>query len=431
MKKSSGSELDNRSFRKGMEAGKEKILECLANNKLQLPDEEIINNVAKIACNGDDKMTELISKAYNVLGSNGTITVKKTKNVTDSLEIVKGMSFNRSYSSPYFVTNPAKLEMEYEEALLFISAETIRVISPIIPILEYAMKQGKPIIIVANVEGDALKALINNKIQGRINVGVVTPPSVGVSSKAYLKDLAVLSGANVVDIEEGICTPTNFDPEKDLGEIDSIKTTKATTTIVVNHPDKEAVEKRVLQIKGELEKESCTEYEAKKLNERIAKITTGIGVIKVGGHTESEVMEKKDRYDDGVAAVKSALEEGVIIGGGVPYFLAAGSKTDHIGQNDSFYEGFTLITDIVASLFFYITEGASSESIKTMEEMNITAGSYRYGINPFTKEIEDFVTNGIIDSFKGIRLSLETAVSIAITLLSTEVILVDEYIHEG
>lgn len=404
-------------LQKGMNAAVKEIISVLIENSRQITDIKDIQNIATISCNNDAHMGEMIAKCIEEIGAHGTINVQKSDLPTDSLEIVHGMSFNRTYHSPYFVTNPSKLEVEYDSPAILLTTEKIRTITSIIPVLEFIQKEGKPLIIIGDVEGDALQALVANKVKKIIQVATLPAPGIGDRSVEMLKDIAILTGATLVNSEMGNHL-SDINPEW-LGEADSIKIDKMNTTFINNNVNEEAVMERVTELQALVEVMTAP-YDKEKTMERIAKLIGGVAVIKVGGYSEAEILERKDRFDDGVAATKAAQEEGIIIGGGAA-FIHAACKLNEMECDEQI--GFDLIIDAIYSPFVKIMEN-SGFSLQTIDNHldDIEKKSSTIGYNVLTNMYEDLFDSGIIDSLKGARISLEAANSAASTLLTTETV---------
>lgn len=415
-------------MQKGMNLAVDQIVKNLHTNSKAVETIEDIEHVATISCNNDEYMGKMIAHATYEVGSNGTINVQKSDLTEDDLSIVFGMSFNRSYQHPYFITNPGKLEVEYKNALILLTVDEIRSMASIMSILEHVQKEGKPLVIIGKVSGDALAALVENKIKNIIQVVTVDAPGVGDRSKEMLEDIAVLTNAKVINSDGGNKL-IDINPEW-LGQLTSIKVDKVNTAIINENADQAIVQERVNELEVLIDNLS-NEYDIEKTKERIARLVGGVAVIKAGGFTDVEILERKDRLDDGVAAVKAAQEEGIIIGGGAAY-LHASKKWDEFrpdGLSDAENKGWDIIFNACEAPFIQICKNAgfdeeqiSNLNMQICSENKITS----IGYNLLSSELEDLFETGIIDSLKGARISLETATSAASTLLTTETVVYDE-----
>ncbi len=307
------------------------IIEELKKSAKEVKGKKEIAQVATISANSDSKIGDLIAEAMEKVGKDGVITVEEAKGINDELEVVEGMQFDRGYLSPYFVTNPEKMTTEFDNALILITDNKISNLKDLIPVLEQTQQTGRPLLIIADdVEGEALATLVLNKLKGILNIAAVKAPGFGDRKKEMLKDIAILTGGEVITEELGLTLEkTTLDQ---LGQAGRVIIDKDNTTIVDGKGDKEAVEARIKEIKAQIEV-TTSEYDKEKLQERLAKLSGGVAVIKVGAATETEMKEKKDRVDDALSATKAAVDEGIVIGGGAA-LVKAGNAVEFNFEGD-------------------------------------------------------------------------------------------------
>ena len=401
--------------KRGMDKASVAIIEELKNSSKEVKDKKEIAQVATISANSDETIGNLIAEAMEKVGKDGVITVEEAKGINDDLEVVEGMQFDRGYLSPYFVTNSEKMTCELENPLLLITDSKITSLKDLIPVLEQIQQSGKSLLIIADdVEGEALATLVLNRLKGVLNIAAVKAPGFGDRKKEMLKDIAILTGGNVITEELGL----SLDKAtlEDLGQAARIVIDKDNTVIVDGKGDSSSVEARVNEIRIQIENTS-SEYDKEKLQERLAKLSGGVAVIKVGAATETEMKEKKDRVDDALSATKAAVDEGIVIGGGAALIKAAKAvKLDLCGDEAV---GADIILRAVYAPMKQIAENAGfdagvvADKIANSDESNL-------GFNAANGEYVDMLEAGIIDPLKVERVALQNATSVASLLLTTE-----------
>jgi len=409
--------------KRGMDKAVEAIIAELKKMSKPVENKEQIAQVATISANNDRKIGELIAEAMDKVGKDGVITVEEGKSLTDELEVVEGMQFDRGYLSPYFVTNPDKMVAEYEDAYILLYDKKISNMKDLLPLLEQLVQQGgnKPLLIIAeDVEGEALATLVVNKLRGVLNVVAVKAPGFGDRRKAMLQDIAILTGGQVISEELGRTLESAT--LADLGQAGRIVVDKENTTIVDGKGDKAAIEARINQIKKEIE-ETTSDYDREKLQERLAKLSGGVAVIKVGAATETEMKEKKDRVDDALSATKAAVEEGIVIGGGAAVLKAA-KKAEIESVDPDEQIGIDIIKRAVKAPIKQIAENAGFEP--GVVALNVEEADENVGFNAATGEYVDMFEAGIIDPTKVERIALQNAVSVSGLLLTTEAAVTEE-----
>jgi len=401
--------------KRGMDKAATKIIEELKKISKEVKDKKEIAQVATISANSDAKIGELIAEAMEKVGKDGVITVEEAKGINDELDVVEGMQFDRGYLSPYFVTNSEKMTTEFENPYILITDFKISSLKDLIPILEQTQQSGKPLLIIADdVEGEALATLVLNKLKGILNIAAVKAPGFGDRKKEMLKDIAILTGGTVITEELGL-TLEKATIEQ-LGRAGRVILDKDNTTIVDGQGDKEAVEARIREIKAQIENTS-SDYDREKLQERLAKLSGGVAVIKVGAATETEMKEKKDRVDDALSATKAAVDEGIVIGGGAALIKA--SKAVKIELEGDEQVGADIILRAIKAPIKQIAENAGydagvvADKVANSDDANI-------GFNAATGEYVDMFEAGIIDPLKVERIALQNATSVASLLLTTE-----------
>ena len=402
--------------KRGMDKAVEAIVEELKKISKEVKDKKEIAQVATISANNDSKIGDLIAEAMDKVGKDGVITVEEGKSLNDELDVVEGMQFDRGYLSPYFVTDTDKMEAVLENAKILLYDKKISNMKDLLPLLEKVVQTGnKPLLIIAeDIEGEALATLVVNKLRGTINVAAVKAPGFGDRRKAMLQDIAILTGGQVISEELGR-TLENATLE-DLGEADRVVIDKENTTIVGGKGDKAAVEARIKEIKAQIEV-TTSEYDKEKLQERLAKLSGGVAVIKVGAATETEMKEKKDRVDDALSATKAAVEEGIVIGGGTALIRTAKKVNLELCGDEKI--GADIIFRAIKAPLKQIAENAGydagvvANSVENSENENT-------GFNAATGEYVDMFEAGIVDPAKVERVALQNAVSVSSLLLTTE-----------
>ncbi|MBA43823.1 MAG: chaperonin GroEL [Magnetococcales bacterium] len=409
-------------LKRGIDMAVEAIVEDLGKRKRAVAGKAEIAQVATISANGDTRIGEIIAEAMEVVGKEGVITVEEAKGLETTLDTVKGMQFDRGYLSPYFSTNMEKMVAELDNPFILVTDRKISNMQQILPLLEGAVQAGRSLLIVAeDIEGEALATLVVNKLRGGLKVAAVKAPGFGDRRKAMLEDIATLTGATFASEELGISLESlTLDS---LGTAKSVTITKDATTVVDGAGDKKAVESRVEQIRAQIEATS-SDYDREKLQERLAKLAGGVAVINIGGATEIEVKEKKDRIDDALAATRAAVEEGVVPGGGVALLRALPTLDGLNASNNDQKTGIDIVRRAIqAPLRTIATNAGVDGSIiigKVLEMKKETEG-----YNAATNEFVDMFDAGIIDPTKVVRTALQDAASVAGLMITTEVMVTD------
>jgi len=409
-------------LKRGVDKAVTRIVEEIKATSKKVTTNQEIAQVGAISANGDKEIGDMIAKAMAQVGNEGVITVEEAKSLETELEVVEGMEFDRGYLSPYFITNADKMEAVLEEPLILLFEKKLSSLQPLLPLLEAVVQSGRPLVIVAeDVEGEALATLVVNKLRGGLRVAAVKAPGFGDRRKAMLEDIAVLTGGELISEDLGIKLE-NVGIEM-LGKAKKVTITKDATTIVDGAGGKEAIEARISQIKRQIE-DTTSDYDKEKLQERLAKLAGGVAVVRVGGSTEVEVKEKKDRVDDALNATRAAVEEGIVAGGGVA-LLKAGKALDGLkGDNDDQNAGIAIVRNALQAPIRQIAENAGVEGSivvgKVMENPSST-----FGFNAQTEEYGDLVAAGVIDPAKVVRTALQDAASVAGLLITTEAAVVE------
>ena len=383
---------------------------------------DMIAQVGTVSANGDATIGGIIAKAMDQVGKDGVITVEESRTMETSLEVVEGMQFDRGYLSPYFVTDPERMEATLENALILIHEKKISSMKDLLPLLEQIAKMGKPLLIIAeDVEGEALATLVVNKLRGTLNVGAVKAPGFGDRRKAMLEDIAALTGGKVISEDLGIKLENV--QVTDLGKAEKITIDKDNTTIVEGSGKQADIEGRVKTLRAQVE-ETTSDYDREKLQERLAKLVGGVAVIKVGAATETEMKEKKARVEDAMHATRAAVEEGIVAGGGVALVRAAKVLEDAkavVGRGGDPDEriGVAIVRRALEEPLRQIVQNAGKEGAVVVEKVRNDKND-NFGFNAQTEEFEDLVKAGVIDPAKVTRTALQNAASIAGLMLTTE-----------
>jgi chaperonin GroEL len=409
-------------LKRGIDLAVKKVVAELTSASRPVSDSAEVAQVGTISANGEDSIGSQIADAMQKVGNEGVITVEENKGLETETDVVEGMQFDRGYLSPYFVTNADKMTTELEDALILLHEKKLSSLQPMVPLLETVIQSGKPLVIVAeDVEGEALATLVVNKLRGGLKIAAVKAPGFGDRRKAMLQDLAILTGGQVISEDLGMKLE-NVGMDM-LGTAKKVSITKDETTIVDGAGEKAEIEARVAQIRGQIE-ETSSDYDREKLQERLAKLAGGVAVIRVGGNTEVEVKERKDRVDDALNATRAAVQEGVIVGGGVALVQAANSLGKLKGANSDQEAGITIVRRALEAPLRQIAENAGVDGA-------VVAGKIReskdkaYGFNAQTEEYGDMFKFGVIDPTKVVRTALEDAASIAGLLITTEAMVAD------
>ncbi|MCF6206659.1 MAG: chaperonin GroEL [Sulfurovum sp.] len=401
--------------KRGMDKASNAIIEELKKIAKEVKDKKEIAQVATISANSDETIGNLIAEAMDKVGKDGVITVEEAKGINDDLEVVEGMQFDRGYLSPYFVTNSEKMTCELENPLLLITDSKITSLKDLIPVLEQIQQSGRPLLIIADdVEGEALATLVLNRLKGVLNIAAVKAPGFGDRKKEMLKDIAILTGGNVITEELGLTLDKAT--LQDLGQAGRVVIDKDNTVIVDGKGDSAAVEARVKEIKIQIEN-TTSEYDKEKLQERLAKLSGGVAVIKVGAATETEMKEKKDRVDDALSATKAAVDEGIVIGGGAALVKAAKAVSLDLCGDEQV--GADIILRAVYAPMKQIAENAGFDAGVVADKI-ANSDEANFGFNAASGEYVDMFEAGIIDPLKVERVALQNATSVASLLLTTE-----------
>jgi chaperonin GroEL len=401
--------------KRGMDKASSAIIEELKKIAREVKDKKEIAQVATISANSDEKIGELIAEAMEKVGKDGVITVEEAKGINDELDVVEGMQFDRGYLSPYFVTNSEKMTTELENPLILVTDFKISSLKDLIPLLEQTQQSGRPLLIIADdVEGEALATLVLNRLKGILNIAAVKAPGFGDRKKEMLKDIAILTGGTVITEELGLTLEkTTIDQ---LGRAARVVIDKDNTTIVDGQGDKEAVEGRIKEIKTQIEN-TTSDYDREKLQERLAKLSGGVAVIKVGAATETEMKEKKDRVDDALSATKAAVDEGIVIGGGAALLKAAKAVSLELEGDEQV--GADIILRAIKAPVKQIAENAGFDAGVVADKVS-SSDEANFGFNAANGEYVDMFEAGIIDPLKVERIALQNATSVASLLLTTE-----------
>jgi chaperonin GroEL len=376
-----------------------------------------VAQVGTISANGASEIGEMIAKAMDKVGKEGVITVEEAKSLETELEVVEGMQFDRGYLSPYFITDADKMQVELEEPYILLFEKKLTSLQPMLPILESVVQSGRPLLIIAeDVEGEALATLVVNKLRGGLKIAAVKAPGFGDRRKAMLEDIAILTGGQVISEDLGIKLETvTLDM---LGSAKRVNITKDDTTIVDGVGDKAQIEARVNQIRKQAE-DTTSDYDREKLQERLAKLAGGVAVIKVGGATEIEVKEKKDRVDDALNATRAAVEEGIVPGGGVALLKSTLKLSGLEGDNADQTQGIAIVARALQAPIRQIATNSGVEgSIVVGKVLENTSATF--GFNAQTEEYGDMLAFGVIDPAKVVRTALQDAASVASLLITTE-----------
>ena len=415
-------------MKRGIDEAVEHVIGYLSTESKDITDEGQLKQVATISANNDQEVGELISTAMDKVGVDGVVTVEESKTGETYLESVEGMQFNRGYKSPYFVTDNSSMTAVLQNPYILVTDKRLNQVKELLPILEAVSSAGKSLLVIADdIDGEALSTMVVNKMRGILPLVAVKAPDFGDRKKAILEDIATLTGGTVISTEKGMRLD-KFDI-KWLGRANKVTSTKDTTTIIDALGEQEAIDQRVEDIKTQID-ESTSPFEKENLQERLAKFLGGVAIVHVGGHTEIEMKEKKDRVDDALHATKAAIEEGILPGGGIALLNAASWLSDTLTNpkeeevTGDRLTGFDIVINACERPFYKILENAgfSNERIGDIEETVKQFGDYWTGYNPRTEKVVNMFDEGIIDPTKVTRLALENAASVAGTLLITEAV---------
>ena len=415
-------------LKRGIDVATAKVVESIQAASREVKDSDEVAQVGTISANGEAEIGRQIADAMQKVGNEGVITVEENKGLETETDVVEGMQFDRGYLSPYFVTNADKMTSELEDCMILLHEKKLSSLQPMVPLLEAVIQSQKPLLIIAeDVEGEALATLVVNKLRGGLKIAAVKAPGFGDRRKAMLQDLAILTGGQVISEDLGMkLESVTMDM---LGTAKKVQITKDETTVVDGAGAKAEIEARVTQIRNQIE-ETSSDYDREKLQERVAKLAGGVAVIRVGGMTEVEVKERKDRVDDALNATRAAVQEGVVVGGGVALVQAANALAGVTGENSDQDAGITIVRKAIEAPLRQIAENAGVDGA-------VVAGKIResddatFGFNAQTEEYGDLFAFGVIDPAKVVRTAMEDAASIAGLLITTEAMVADKPAKEG
>ena len=403
-------------LKRGIDAGVEQIIIDLKALSIPTRGRKEIAQVGTISANHDEEIGTIIADAMDKVGKDGVITVEEAKSTDTTLDLVEGMQFDRGYVSPYFVTAPEKMEAVIDDPLILIHEKKISALHDLIPLLERIAREGRSLVIIAeDIEGEALAALVVNRLKGVLKVLAVKAPGFGDRRKAMLEDIAILSGGTVIAEELGLKLENAT--LKDLGRAKRIEAAKEDTTIIDGHGEKAAIEARVKTIRRQIE-EATSDYDKEKLQERVAKLAGGVAVIKVGAATEVEMKEKKARVEDALHATRAAVEEGIVAGGGVAYLRARANIKGLKGDNADQEAGIKIVLRAIEEPLRQIVQNAGDEPSVVVNK--VVEGKGNFGFNAATGQYGDMVEMGVLDPTKVTRFALQNAASVASLMLTTE-----------
>jgi len=410
-------------LKRGIDLAVNAVITDLKSRSRKVSTNAEIAQVGTISANGEADIGKKIAEAMERVGNEGVITVEEAKGLDTELEVVEGMQFDRGYTSPYFVTNAEKMTVELENPFVLLHEKKLSGLQPLLPVLEQVVQSGRPLLIIAeDIEGEALATLVVNKLRGGLKVAAVKAPGFGDRRKAMLEDIAILTGGQVISEDLGIKLENVA--ITDLGTAKRITITKEDTTIVDGAGQKSEIEARIKQIRAQIE-ETSSDYDREKLQERLAKLAGGVAVIKVGGASEVEVKERKDRVDDALHATRAAVEEGIVAGGGVALLHSIKVLKDLQAGNDDQKVGIEIVRRALQAPVRQIADNAGADGVlvagKLLEQSDVN-----FGFNAQTGEYVDLIAAGIIDPTKVVRTALQDAASVAGLLVTTEVLIVEK-----
>ncbi|EPE97059.1 chaperonin GroEL [Rhizobium grahamii] len=410
-------------LKRGIDLAVDAVVNELKTNARKISNNSEIAQVGTISANGDSEVGRFLAEAMQKVGNEGVITVEEAKTADTELEVVEGMQFDRGYLSPYFVTNPEKMRVEFEEPYILIHEKKLSSLQAMLPVLEAVVQSGKPLLVIAeDVEGEALATLVVNKLRGGLKIAAVKAPGFGDRRKAMLEDIAILTGGTAVSEDLGIKLENvtlNM-----LGRAKKVTIEKENTTIIDGVGSKAEIDARVAQIRAQIE-ETTSDYDREKLQERLAKLAGGVAVIRVGGSTEVEVKEKKDRVDDALHATRAAVEEGILPGGGVALLRAVKALEGIETANRDQRVGVDIIRRAIEAPVRQIAENAGAEGSVIVGKLREQTG-FSFGWNAQTGEYGDLYGQGVIDPVKVVRTALEDAASVAGLLITTEAMIAEK-----
>jgi len=409
-------------LKRGVDLAVAKVVEDIKKHATKIASSSEIAQVGTISANGEKEIGDMIAKAMDKVGNEGVITVEEAKTAETELEVVEGMQFDRGYLSPYFITNAEKMIAELEDPYILLHEKKLGGLQTILPLLEAVVQSGKPLLIIAeDVEGEALATLVVNKLRGGLKVAAVKAPGFGDRRKAMLEDIAVLTGGQVISEDLGIkLENVTIDM---LGRAKKVSINKDDTTIIDGAGDKKDIEARTGQIRKQID-DTTSDYDREKLQERLAKLAGGVAVIKVGGATEVEVKERKDRVDDALNATRAAVEEGIVPGGGAALLYATRALEGLKGENADQDAGIQIVRRAIQAPIRQIVKNAGGEGSIVVGKL-LEQKDYKFGFNAQTDEYVDLIAAGIVDPAKVVRHALQDAASVAGLLITTEAMVAD------
>jgi chaperonin GroEL len=415
-------------LKRGIDLATSKVVAAIKAASRPVSDSAEVAQVGTISANGEAEIGRQIADAMQKVGNEGVITVEENKGLETETEVVEGMQFDRGYLSPYFVTNADKMIVDVEDVLILLHEKKLSSLQPMVPLLEAVIQSQKPLLIISeDVEGEALATLVVNKLRGGLKIAAVKAPGFGDRRKAMLQDIAILTGGQVISEDLGMkLENVGIDM---LGRAKKITITKDTTTIIDGAGDKAEIQARVAQIRQQIE-DTTSDYDKEKLQERVAKLAGGVAVIRVGGMTEIEVKERKDRVDDALNATRAAVQEGIVVGGGVALMQAASALDGLVGANSDQNAGIAIVRRALEAPLRQIAQNAGVDGA-------VVAGKVReskdksFGFNAQTEEYGDMFKFGVIDPAKVVRIALEDAASVASLLITTEAMIADRPADKG
>ena len=421
--KSVAAGLNPMDLKRGIDLATAKVVESIKAASRPVADSDEVAQVGTISANGEAQIGRFIADAMQKVGNEGVITVEENKGMETAVEVVEGMQFDRGYLSPYFVTNPDKMIADLDDVLILLHEKKLSSLQPMVPLLEAVIQSQKPLLIIAeDVEGEALATLVVNKLRGGLKIAAVKAPGFGDRRKAMLQDIAILTGGQVISEDLGMkLENVGIDM---LGKAKKVSISKENTTIVDGAGDKAEIEARVGQIRTQIE-ETTSDYDREKLQERVAKLAGGVAVIRVGGMTEVEVKERKDRVDDALNATRAAVQEGIIVGGGVALVQATKTLEGLKGANADQDVGISIIRRALEAPLRQISENSGVDGAVVAGKIR-DSESLSFGFNAQTEEYGDMFKFGVIDPAKVVRTALEDAASVAGLLITTEAMVAEK-----
>ena len=415
-------------LKRGIDMATKAVVEAIKAAAREVKDTDEVAQVGTISANGEAEIGRQIADAMQKVGNEGVITVEENKGLETETDVVEGMQFDRGYLSPYFVTNADKMTVELEDCMILLHEKKLSSLQSLVPLLEQIIQSQKPLMIISeDVEGEALATLVVNKLRGGLKIAAVKAPGFGDRRKAMLQDIAILTGGQVISEELGMkLESATMDM---LGTAKRVNITKDETTIIDGNGDSAEIEARVTQIRQQIE-ETDSDYDREKLQERVAKLAGGVAVIRVGGMTETEVKERKDRVDDALNATRAAVQEGIVVGGGVALLQAAKKLAGLTGENNDQDVGISIVRKAIEAPLRQIAENAGVDGAvvagKIRESDDLT-----FGFNAQTEEYGDMFAFGVIDPAKVVRTALQDAASVASLLITTEAMVADRPSKDG